>query len=211
MKKIKSIISIAFIAAALFTGCKQSSGGDQSSSISTMENLKDVIKAGEDLSGTWDISEMYLKMYSKEDGYVTENFESNDLDEIVKYTSENSKDKKDKYSDEPDDVDISVPQEEMKFDTKEEAAEYFMNNITESETAQKTEKQQWDQSIIMIQAWGGTVSQSNYSNNLYIKINEDRTQIIYQKSLSAVLKGSFWGENFDDEVQITVKYVLTRQ
>lgn len=46
MKKIKSIISIAFIAAALFTGCQQSSGGDQSSSISTMENLKDVIKAG---------------------------------------------------------------------------------------------------------------------------------------------------------------------
>lgn len=210
MKKIKSIISIAFIAAALFTGCQQSSGGDQSSSIRSMENLKDVIKAGEDLSGTWDISEMYLKMYSKEDGYVTENFESNDLDEIVKYLAENNKDKN-KYSDEPDDVDISVPEEDIKFDTKEEAAEYFMNNITESETAQKTEKQEWDQGILMMQAFGGTISQSNYSNNLYIKINEDRTQIIYQKSVNGLLKGSFMGKNFDDEAQVTVKYVLTRQ
>ena len=210
MKKIKSIISIAFIAAALFTGCQQSSGGDQSSSIRSMENLKDVIMAGEDLSGTWDISEMYLKMYSKEDGYVTENFESNDLDEIVKYAAENNKDKN-KYSDEPDDVDISVPEEDIKFDTKEEAAEYFMNNITESETAQKNEKQEWDQGILMMQAFGGTISQSNYSNNLFIKINEDRTQIIYQKSVNGLIKGSFMGKNFDDEAQVTVKYVLTRQ
>lgn len=210
MKKIKSIISIVFIAAALFTGCQQSSGGDQSSSIRSMENLKDVIKAGEDLSGTWDISEMYLKMYSKEDGYVTENFESNDLDEIVKYAAENNKDKN-KYSDEPDDVDISVPEEDIKFDTKEEAAEYFMNNITESETAQKNEKQEWDQGILMMQAFGGTISQSNYSNNLFIKINEDRTQIIYQKSVNGLIKGSFMGKNFDDEAQVTVKYVLTRQ
>lgn len=183
MKKIKSIISIAFIAAALFTGCQQSSGGDQSSSISTMENLKDVIKTGEDLSGTWDFTEVYLKSFSKKDGKVTDNFESNDLDEIVKYLAENDKDKN-KYSDEPDDVDISVPQEDIKFDTKEEAAEYFMDYITKSEAAQKTEKQQWDQGILMMQAFGGNVSQSNYSNNLFIKINEDRTQIIYQKSVN---------------------------
>ena len=163
MKKIKSIISIAFIAAALFTGCQQSSGGDQSSSISTMENFKDVIKTGEDISGTWDFTEVYLNSYRKKDG----------------------KDKdKNKYSDEPDDVDISVPQEDIKFDTKEEAAEYFMDYITKSEAAQKTEKQQWDQGILMMQAFGGNVSQSNYSNNLFIKINEDRTQIIYQKSVN---------------------------
>ena len=210
MKKIKSIISIAFIAAALFTGCKQSSGGDQSSSIRSMENLKDVIKAGEDLSGTWDFTEVYLKSFSKKDGKVTDNFESNDLDEIVKYLAENDKDKN-KYSDEPDDVDISVPQEDIKFDTKEETAEYFMDDITESETAQKTEKQQWDQSILMMQAFGGNVSQSNYSNNLFIKINEDRTQIIYQKSANGLLKGSFMEQNFDDEAQVTVKYVLTRK
>lgn len=175
-----------------------------------MENLKDVIKAGEDLSGTWDISEMYLKMYSKEDGYVTENFESNDLNEIVKYLAENDKDKN-KYSDEPDDVDISIPEEEIKFDTKEEAAEYFMDYITKSEAAQKTEKQQWDQGILMMQAFGGNVSQSNYSNNLFIKINEDRTQIIYQKSVNGLLKGSFMEQNFDDEAQVRVKYVLTRK
>lgn len=207
MKKIKSIISIAFIAVALFTGCKQSSGGDQSSSISTMENLKDVIKAGEDLSGTWDFTEVYLKSFSKKDGKVTDNFESSDLEKIVEYLAEDKKNSKDKE----DDVDISIPEEEIKFDTKEEAAEYFMDYITKSETAQKTEKQQWDQGILMMQAFGGNVSQSNYSNNLFIKINEDRTQIIYQKSVNGLLKGSFMEQNFDDEAQVTVKYVLTRK
>ena len=59
-----------------------------------------------------------------------------------------------------------------------------MDYITKSEAAQKTEKQQWDQGILMMQAFGGNVSQSNYSNNLFIKINEDRTQIIYQKSVN---------------------------
>ena len=63
----------------------------------------------------------------------------------------------------------------------------------------------------MMQAFGGTISQSNYSSNLYIKINEDRTQIIYQKSVNGLIKGSFMGKNFDDEAQVTVKYVLTRQ
>lgn len=63
----------------------------------------------------------------------------------------------------------------------------------------------------MMQAFGGNVSQSNYSNNLFIKINEDRTQIIYQKSVNGLLKGSFMEQNFDDEAQVTVKYVLTRQ
>lgn len=86
-----------------------------------------------------------------------------------------------------------------------------MDYITKSETAQKTEKQQWDQSILMMQAFGGNVSQSNYSNNLFIKINEDRTQIIYQKSVNGLLKGSFMGQNIDSEAQVTVKYVLTRK
>lgn len=100
-----------------------------------MENLKDVIKAGEDLSGTWDFTEVYLKSFSKKDGKVTDNFESSDLEKIVEYLAEDKKNSKDKE----DDVDISIPEEEIKFDTKEEAAEYFMDYITKSEAAQKIE------------------------------------------------------------------------
>ena len=128
-------------------------------------------------------------------------------EKIVEYLAEDKKNSKDKE----DDVDISIPEEEIKFDTKEDAAEYFMDYMTKSEAAQKIEKQQWDQSILMMQAFGGNVSQSNYSNNLFIKINEDRTQIIYQKSVNGLLKGSFMGQNFDDEAQVRVKYVLTRK
>ena len=90
----KNSLLVVLIAGLLVfaSSCKQPSSGSSETSVKSWENLKDVLDAGEDLSGTWTLTDAYLKIYNSEDGKPDpDNFESSDIDEILAYQDKDGK------------------------------------------------------------------------------------------------------------------------
>lgn len=199
MKKNTVFIKTMFIAfiALCFIGCKHSSDDTNYG-----DNLKDVIQAGEDLSGNWKITKVYMKLYSEKDGVPSpDNIETSDINTILNYDPEDKEDK----------IEIGLDDLELNFATKEEAAEYFMQWIEENETADENEKQNFESQIMLIRMFGGNISKSKSDIQLHININDERNVIIYEKKVNDILKGSMLGQSFDAKMEATVTFNITKQ
>lgn len=199
VKKNTVFIKTMFIAfiALCFIGCKHSSDDTNYG-----DNLKDVIQAGEDLSGNWKITKVYMKLYSEKDGVPSpDNIETSDINTILNYDPEDKEDK----------IEIGLDDLELNFATKEEAAEYFMQWIEENETAVENEKQNFESQIMLIRMFGGNISKSKSDIQLHININDERNVIIYEKKVNDILKGSMLGQSIDAKMEATVTYNITKQ
>jgi len=199
VKKNTVFIKTMFIAfiALCFIGCKHSSDDTNYG-----DNLKDVIQAGEDLSGNWKITKVYMKLYSEKDGVPSpDNIETSDINTILNYDPEDKEDK----------IEIGLDDLELNFATKEEAAEYFMQWIEENETAVENEKQNFESQIMLIRMFGGNISKSKSDIQLHININDERNVIIYEKKVNDILKGSMLGQSFDAKMEATVTFNITKQ
>lgn len=199
MKKNTVFIKTMFIAfiALCFIGCKHSSDDTNYG-----DNLKDVIQAGEDLSGNWKISEAYMKLYSEKDGVPSpDNIETSDINTILNYSPEDEENK----------IEKGLDDLEVNFATKEEAAEYFMQWIEDSETAVENEKQNFESQIMLMRMFGGNISKSKSDIQLHININGERNIITYEKKVNDILKGSVLGQSFDAKMEATVTFNITKQ
>ena len=199
VKKNTVFIKTMFIAfiALCFIGCKHSSDDTNYG-----DNLKDVIQAGEDLSGNWKITKVYMKLYSEKDGVPSpDNIETSDINTILNYDPEDKEDK----------IEIGLDDLELNFATKEEAAEYFMQWIEENETAVENEKQNFESQIMLIRMFGGNISKSKSDIQLHININDERNVIIYEKKVNDILKGSMLGQSIDAKMEATVTFNITKQ
>ena len=193
MKKIALLLSVmSFL--AVICGCSNSSSDD---------DLLDVIKAGEDLSGTWTLTDAYLLLEEYEDGIPDEgNVEIDNYDDFIKYVKQDS-DYED-YGDYPYTV---------TFATAEQAAKELKYVAEKWEENAKENKAKYEQMQAMTGCaamFGLVISEQKFDETVWERINKDRTEITFYDYIDCVIKGSMMGQSFSDTAKAKVRLVYTR-
>lgn len=205
----KNSLLVVLIAGLLVfaSSCKQPSSGSSETSVKSWENLKDVLDAGEDLSGTWTLTDAYLKIYNSKDGKPDpDNFESSDIDEILAYQDKDGK--------------TNTDMKEFTFKTKEEAEHsmrFLIDDFEEASKERQEDFKEMENGFLLAQLFGFNIDlkKNKKSSETYIKINKDRNNITLYDAVDVELAGSMTAmgetEKFDYKGNGKAKFVYIRK
>lgn len=182
MKKLRLFGMFALTFALVFgaVSCKQDAGP-------TGDNVADVLKDGEDLSGTWKITDGSIYSYSKINGAeVTVDYDK--ISDILTYTG---------YD------------ESIKL-TKEEAKEFFGEMADEVELINKA-MEDFDKTVEAQKKIYGSDATIEGDADARLVINGARTKITYYLSTTSYVKGTVAGVSYEANSEQEIEIVFEKQ
>ncbi len=183
MKKLRLFGMFALTFALVFgaASCKNDAGPSG-------DNVADVLKDGEDLSGTWKVTDGSVYIYSKINGTEVKH-EYDSIAELVDY------------------MDL----EDTSFTlTKDEAKEFFGDAAAQVERYNKM-AENLDEYEAEIQKMYGSDATVEYDADARLVINGARTKITYYISGSSYIKGTLAGVAYEAESENETTIVFEKQ
>ncbi|MBP3741687.1 MAG: hypothetical protein J6J00_01750 [Treponema sp.] len=183
MKKLRLFGMFALTFALVFgaASCKQDAGPSG-------DNVADVLKDGEDLSGTWKITDGSVYLYSKTNGAEVK-YEYDSIAEIVDY----------------------MDFEDTSFTlTKDEAKEFFGEAAADIEHYNEI-AEKFDEYKAEMQKIYGSDATIEGDADARLVINGARTKITYYLSTTSYVKGTVAGVSYEANSEQEIEIVFEKQ